>query len=227
MANWIGRRSRDFPLRKTLVGTTRELISSVDAILLGRRAYEKLVSYWLSASLVDPVMRDRMNTLPKFVFSRTLNKVEWGEWDNARLVTEDAEGEVKRMKQEEGKDLVIYGSGDLVSSLTRSGLIDEYQLLVRPILLGRGIPQFKNLGEGHKLGLVKTVQFKSGLVFLCYRPLRSRPGRIYLPKIPGLTPQLRAKAKMPGFTPGVRVKADANTIEFLSLRLFRYREGKG
>jgi dihydrofolate reductase len=160
-----------------LIGTefgryAREMISSVDAILLGRLTYQEFAGYWPTATDNDPVITERMNGLPKIVFSRTLPQVEWGKWNNARLVKENAPEEVARMKQEPGKDLVIYGSGDLVSGFMKLGLIDEYQLFVQPIVLGNGKPQFKDLTERYKLKLISAEPFKSGAVRLCYHPIR-------------------------------------------------------
>jgi dihydrofolate reductase len=151
----------------------REVISSVDAILLGRRTYEEFLSYWPSATDDDPTITEGMNTLPKIVFSRTLNKVEWGKWNNARLVKENAGEEVKRLKEESGKDLVIYGSADLTSYLMKLGLIDEFQIFVHPVILGKGRPQFKDLNERYMLKLVRTLgPFKTGAVGLIYQPLK-------------------------------------------------------
>src|SRR5215467_2220313 len=75
-----------------------DLISTVDAVLLGRLTYEEFVSYWPNATNDNPIITERMNNLPKIVFSRTLDKVSWGKWNNARLVKENAPDEVRRMK---------------------------------------------------------------------------------------------------------------------------------
>jgi len=149
----------------------RELNSSVDAILLGRRTYEEFVSYWPDATDNDPVITEKMNTLPKIVFSNTLDKVGWGKWGNARLVKGDPAEEVRRLKQEEGRDLVIYGSGTLVSYLTSKNLIDEFQLTVQPVILGAGKHQFEDIGEWKNLRLVKTRLLKEGAIILYYQPL--------------------------------------------------------
>jgi dihydrofolate reductase len=125
-----------------------------------------------SATDDDPVITERINNLPKFVFSRTLKKVEWGKWNNAKLIKENAVEEVGRLKQEMGKDLVIYGSGDLVSFLMKVGLIDEYQLFVQPVVLGKGKPQFKDLDQRFELKLITTKPFRSGAVGLYYQPIK-------------------------------------------------------
>ncbi len=148
----------------------RKLIGSVGGILLGRKTYETFASYWPDATDNDPVITEGMNGLPKYVFSRSLDKVEWGKWNTVKLVKGDATEEVSRMKEEPGKDLVIYGSASLVSALMKENLIDEYQFFVQPIVLGSGIPEFQGLTDRHELELVRATPFKSGAVGLYYRP---------------------------------------------------------
>ena len=150
----------------------RTVISNVDAILLGRLTYEEFSSYWPTAKNDDPVVYERINNLPKFVFSRSLKQVAWGNWGTAKLVSEDAAVAVSKMKQEPGRDMVIYGSATLVSALMKAGLIDEYQLIVYPVVLGKGRPEFKDLTQRYPLSLVDVKQFKSGVVKLVYQPLR-------------------------------------------------------
>ena len=145
----------------------REMISSVDAILLGRLTYQEFVSYWPTATDNDPVITERINSLPKIVFSKTLERVEW---NNARLVKGNAAHEVRRLKEEPGRDLVIYGSAQLVSALTKDSLIDEFHLVVQPVILGKGKPEFKDLNQRHNLKLVEAKPFKSGAVWLRYQP---------------------------------------------------------
>lgn len=154
---------------------TKELLSAAGEIILGRATYEQFVRTWptrtASDPSSDPLITERMNSLPKIVFSKTLDKVSWGAWGNARLVRGDAGDEVKRLKSEPGKDLVIFGSGSLVSSLTNDGLIDEYQLIVQPVILGAGIPEFPNVGKRTKLKLLKSRQLREGAIILYYQLL--------------------------------------------------------
>lgn len=142
---------------------------SIDTILLGRRTYEHMIAYWPTATGHDPIT-ETMNTLPKIVFSRTLSKVEWGKWNNAKLVKEIVAEEINRMKQQPGKDMIILGSGEIVSTLHKLGLIDEYRIFLQPVLLGGGKPLFRNLKDRQKLELVETKTFKGGTVGLTYRP---------------------------------------------------------
>jgi dihydrofolate reductase len=107
-----------------------------------------------------------MNALPKVVFSTTLEQVEWS---NARLVKEDAAGEVARMKAEPGKDIAIF-SNRLATSLAEQGLIDEYRFFVNPVVVGGGTPILKGIKDQLNLKLVKADTFGSGVVALYYRP---------------------------------------------------------
>ncbi len=145
-----------------------DLISSVDTLLFGRVTYELMASYWPSASppTEDPIIIDRMNNLPKIVFSKTLEKVEW---KNTRLIKEIVADEVLGMKRQTGKNMVVYGSGSIVSAFMNLGLIDEYHLFVNPIVLGRGKPLFKDLKDMHKLKLVRIKAFNNGVVLLHYQ----------------------------------------------------------
>lgn len=109
----------------------------------------------------------KMNTLPKLVFSKTLKKLEW---ENSRLARKDIGEEIRELKQQSGGDMVIFGSGVIVSALAQESLIDEYRLFVNPVVLGRGTPMFRNMNDRIRLKLLETRTFNSGLVGLYYRP---------------------------------------------------------
>lgn len=147
-----------------------DMLNSVDALLFGRVTYELMASFWPTPEAVknDPIVAGKMNSLSKIVFSRTLEKVEW---HNTRLVKYNVEGEIEKMKQQPGKDLVILGSGSIVSRLAPRGLIDEHRIMVNPLVLGRGRPLFDSIKEKINLKLKKTRTFKSGNVLLCYEPV--------------------------------------------------------
>ncbi len=113
-----------------------------------------------------------MNTTPKIVFSKTLDKAEWGKWKNARVVRNHVAEEVTKLKQLPGKDMVIYGSANLVQGFTQLGLIDEYQLLVHPLVLGSGKRLWGELKHPVNLKLLRTEAFKNGVVVLYYEPER-------------------------------------------------------
>jgi dihydrofolate reductase len=140
-----------------------QVLNKVDGILLGRVAYQLMADYWPTAT--DSIA-PQMNDLPKIVFSRTLEKTEW---KNSRFVKEIA-NEISSMKQQPGKDLVLFGGAEIAQEFMRLGLIDEYQLIVNPIVLGSGKLLFKEGNDRKKLSLLNTKSFKCGNVLLFYRP---------------------------------------------------------
>ena len=138
-------------------------------LLFGRITYELMASYWPTplARENDPVVAERMNDLPKVVFSRTMDHPLW---NNTRLVKGDIAAEVRKLKNEPGPDMVIFGSGIVVSQLAQAGLIDEYQIVVNPIVLGAGRTMFEGIAEKLSLKLTKARTFGNGNVLLCYEP---------------------------------------------------------
>ena len=144
-------------------------LNSADGLIFGRVTYELMASYWPTPAAMtdDPIIADKMNSISKIVFSRTLDRVEW---NNTRLVKENIAGEISKLKQQPGRDLFIFGSADLASTLTELGLIDEYRVIVNPVVLGRGAPLFKNIPHQLNLKLLKTRTFRSGNVLLYYQP---------------------------------------------------------
>jgi dihydrofolate reductase len=144
-------------------------LDDVDTLLFGRVTYEGMASYWPTqfAKENDPVVADKMNTVPKIVFSRTLDKAEW---NNSRLVKEHIAEEVSKLKQQQGRDLAIFGSSDLAVSLLQMGLIDELRIMVNPVVLGNGKRLFAGIDEKLNLKLLKTQTFRSGNVLLYYQP---------------------------------------------------------
>ena len=140
------------------------LLNSVDSLLFGRTTYEMMRAYWTIAP-PDPVS-DKMNSLSKVVFSRTLQSADW---NNTRVVHGDIAEEALRLKQQPGGDMVVLGSGKLASLLLERGLVDEYRLYVTPIVLGGGHPLFQQISQRVNLELVGQRVFHSGIVMLVYR----------------------------------------------------------
>ncbi len=145
-----------------------ELFAS-GALLLGRVTYQGFAAAW--PSMKDEAgFADRMNSLPKYVVSTTLKKVEW---NNSWLIKENVAEKVSKLKQQPGQDILIAGSGELVHTLMQHDLIDEYRLLVYPVVLGSGKRLFKD-GSNATLKLVETKTFSSGVVALSYQPAQVR-----------------------------------------------------
>jgi dihydrofolate reductase len=145
----------------------KELLNSVDTILFGRVTYEQMASYWPTPAAAgnDPVISSKMNNLSKIVFSRTIPSVEW---NNSRLIKGNMAEEISKMKQQSGKDMVIFGSGSIVSTLMQSGLIDEYRIILNPVVLGKGNPLFKGIKDKIDLKLLQIKTFNTGVVILYY-----------------------------------------------------------
>jgi dihydrofolate reductase len=151
-----------------------DLLSTVDTALIGRVLYQGFANYWPSAETKNPSLSKGeiefahwINNAPKIVFSKTLEKVEW---TNSTLVKENIAQEIAKLKQQPGKDLVLFGGVNIAQTFVSLGLIDEYRLLVSPVVLGSGKPLFKDIKNRRDLKLLKSKTFKSGAVGLHYQP---------------------------------------------------------
>jgi dihydrofolate reductase len=143
-----------------------ELFAS-DALLLGRVTYEGFAAAWPSQS-DEQGFADRMNSLPKFVASTTLSKAEW---QNSTVLQGDAADEVTKLKEDSGRDILVAGSRQLVQTLAKHDLVDEYRLLVYPIVLGSGKRLFEE-STHTPLRLRESRSFDSGVVLVSYEPAR-------------------------------------------------------
>jgi dihydrofolate reductase len=143
-----------------------ELLSHSDGLVLGRKSYEFFAAVWPSRSGEFP---DRMNSIAKYVASSTIKDLEW---ENSHLIEGDVPEAVAKLKQEPGQDLVIYGSHDLTHSLLEHDLIDEYQLWVYPVVLGKGRSFFEDGVERMALDLVDTTVIPPGVAILTYESQR-------------------------------------------------------
>lgn len=144
-----------------------ELFAS-DALLLGRVTYQGFAAAWPNMTGTGD-FGVRMNSLPKYVVSTTLQEVEW---TNSRLIKNNIPDQVSALKQEPGQDILVFGSGDLVHTLIQHNLIDEYRLVVFPIMLGSGKRLFREGSEKKTLTLKETKTFSSGVLVLEYEPAR-------------------------------------------------------
>lgn len=151
-------------------------LDEIGTLLFGRVTYQLMASYWPTPAALadDPIVAEKMNTIPKVVFSTTLDTVDWA---NTRLVRGDASAEVMKLKQQPGKDLAIFGSADLTTALLQAGLVDELRIMVNPVALGNGKPLFAGLRDRVNLKLVNSRVFDSGNVLLSYQPEQSEVNR--------------------------------------------------
>ena len=150
-----------------------EQLKTLGALIFGRTTYEMMASFWPTPDGVksEPCVAGIMNSIPKTVFSETLKEVKEGPiWKNVKVFHEIRPEEIIKMKKQEGGDIAIFGSGTIVLQLTNLGLIDEYRLIVNPLVLGNGKQLFKDVKNKPKLKLVNTKVFRNGNVLLCYKP---------------------------------------------------------
>jgi len=143
-----------------------EYLYSSDALVLGRVTYEGFAAAWPGMEESTGDFGKKMNSMPKFVASRTLTSGEW----NATILEGELTDAVAKLKEEDGGDLLIYGSGDVVDELTRHGLIDEYRLMVHPVVVGSGKRLFQGLTSTTGLKLVDTITTDTGVAVLTYVP---------------------------------------------------------
>ncbi|MGH2662691.1 MAG: dihydrofolate reductase family protein [Actinomycetota bacterium] len=144
-----------------------EGIEQSGGFLLGRKTYELFAAYWPTARADEP-LAGTMNSLPKYVASRTLK--EPLEWENSTLLKGDLVQDVTKLKEQSGGDLLVIGSGDLVQSLMQQGLVDQYQLMVHPVVLGTGMRLFREGSPMTALRLADTKTTGTGVLFLTYQP---------------------------------------------------------
>ena len=161
--NWAHRSDPEW-----LAFTAENAAGGCEAVY-GRVTYQMMAGWWPSPNALQafPSVAKAMNEMPKVVFSRTL---EAATWNNTRLIKEDLADAVRQLKQEPGPDLLIMGSGSIVSQLTQERLIDEYQMVVQPIVLGAGRPMFDGVKDRLTLKRTKSRTFENGCVVLWYEP---------------------------------------------------------
>jgi dihydrofolate reductase len=149
-------------------------LKSGNILLFGRVTYDMMEKYWPTpeAQKNDPIVAEGMNEAEKIVFSNTLKKANW---KNTRIIKNDIVEEVKKLKKLNGKDMVLLGSGTIVNLFAEAGLIDEYQIMVHPVIIGEGTPLLKNIDHMMDLKLTVTKAFPSGVVLHCYKPSKTEP----------------------------------------------------
>ncbi|HWB70886.1 MAG TPA: dihydrofolate reductase family protein [Egibacteraceae bacterium] len=150
-------------------GFVGEAIAETDAFLFGRRTYEIMARYWPNASEGD-MFADTMNRLAKYVASTTLE--EPLSWKNSTLLKGEVRAAVAALKREQGGNIVVLGSAQLVRTLTEHGLVDEYQLMIDPLLLGSGKRLFGQSSQPIPLRLVDAKTSSTGVLIATYQPER-------------------------------------------------------
>jgi dihydrofolate reductase len=149
-----------------------DMMERTEAMLFGRVSYEMMARYWPAAEAQprapwEARIARKMNGLPKLVLSRTLERADW---NDTRILRDRVAEEVRALKGRATRNVMVFGGAGAISSLRRLGLVDEYRLIVHPVVLGRGTPLFTEVDERFPLRHTKSTRFAMGLELLCYEP---------------------------------------------------------
>ena len=147
-----------------------EVMATTEALLFGRRTWQTMAAAWPGRA-GDP-FADRMNKIPKYVASRTLTRDDLTWSGSTLLPADDAIGAVRELRARDGGGLQVWGSASLAAQLIERDLVDEYRLMIEPILLGGGKPVFPGDGQARPLELVSTTTAGTGVLICVYRPVR-------------------------------------------------------
>jgi dihydrofolate reductase len=142
-------------------------IAAEDTILLGRVTYQEWEPYWPTST--DEPYASHINNTPKYVVSRTLDKVTWGKWDNVTLIKGNLPEEIARLKRQPGANIGVSGSPTLVRSLLQDGLLDQLTLMIHPVIVGRGKRLFQDGSDLKRLKLVDSQITSTGVAMLTYQ----------------------------------------------------------
>lgn len=144
-----------------------EQLQSADYLVFGRKTYEGMAAYWTKpeAETEEQEVAKLMDSLPKLVFSKTLKSAEW---NNTSIISDNASAEIKKIKEQGGKDVFVFGSANLSEAFINDNLFDEYRIGIAPVILGNGRPLFRQGLASNNLSLISTQQLATGGVVLTY-----------------------------------------------------------
>lgn len=146
-----------------------EFLNQVDTLVMGRKTYEIMAAWWPTAQAMDedPIVAQKMNDLKKLVASKSLQKTQW---NNTFIISNEVAGVLRAEKQKPGKDMAVFGSSNLMLTLMQYQLVDEYRIMINPIILGNGKSLFIGSNKKNGLKLSRTYSFNSGNIMLFYHP---------------------------------------------------------
>ena len=147
-----------------------KFLDGIDTILLGRKTYELFVDFWPDATTDQEVIADKLNSIPKIIFSNTITHAAWGKWPAAKVINGEATDAIRELKKQPGRNIVVWGSITLAEKLIQEDLVDEYRLQLCPVFTGGGRKLFPEFNEQKKLALIELRKYNTGVVFLNYKP---------------------------------------------------------
>ena len=146
-----------------------KFLDTIDAILLGRKTYDLFVEFWPEATTDKEVISDKLNEIPKIIFSNSITRAPWGKWKQAEVIHGEAAESIRKLKLLPGKDMVMWGSISLAQSLMNENIIDEYHIQLCPVVTGGGRSLFTQQMNFTKLNLLEVKKYNTGTVFLSYK----------------------------------------------------------
>ena len=155
----------------TMIADLTSQTDAEDAMLMGRVSHQEWASYWPTST--DEPYASHINNMPKYVVSTTLDDVAWGKWEKPTLIKGNLPEEINKLKQQPGKNIGVGGSPTLVRSLLQEGLLDEFKLMIHPVVVGKGKRLF-NDSDLQRLKLVNSKVTGTGVVILTYQPARNK-----------------------------------------------------
>ena len=162
-----------FPWTDDIMNYVREITEPVDTLILGRKLAEGFIPHWENVAQ-DPTNPEyegglKYTSTPKIVFTKTIEK---SIWNNTNIANGELVEEITKLKNQSGKDIIVYGGGTLVSSLIKAGLIDEFHLFINPTAIGNGMTIFTGLDKNLNLKLKTAKQFDCGITLTCYEIIK-------------------------------------------------------
>lgn len=145
-----------------------KFLETIDTILFGRKTYELFVEYWPTASVKEEIIADKLNEIPNVVLSNTLKKAPWGKWAEAEVISGDALDAVRKLKSENKKDIILWGSLSLTQALMKAGLVDELRIQLCPTVVGGGRSFFPEGEEYKQWKLIEQKSLPTGIVYIHY-----------------------------------------------------------
>jgi dihydrofolate reductase len=154
----------------TMIADLGSQMDTEGAMLMGRVSYQEWASYWPTST--DEPYASHINNMPKYVVSTTLDDVQWGKWEKPTLIKGNLAKEINKLKQQPGKNIGVGGSPTLVRSLLQEGLLDEFKLMIHPVIVGKGKRLFTEDVDLKRLQLVDSKVTGTGVVIVTYQPAK-------------------------------------------------------
>ena len=153
-----------------MIAAITSVTEAEDSMLMGRVTYQDWLPFWPTST--DEPYASHINKIPKYVISRTLNDVEWGKWEKPTLIKDNLAAQINKLKMQSGKNISVSGSPTLVRSLMQDNLLDEFTLMIHPVVVGKGKHLFTEDADLKRMKLVDSKVTETGVVIVTYQPTK-------------------------------------------------------